>query len=119
VSCRQCENCLKPTAHRVLFVLTNLNLGDQIRWSKNALKEYVNIDTSILILKDNDDEPAESDFVKINLKEDEIIETPKKLVTVEEGTDKELDSKAVKVPTSSDKTVNLEKEENYENALHR
>ena len=48
--------------------------------------EY-NIDTSILILNGNDNQPAESDIVKINLKEDEIIETSKKFATVEEETD--------------------------------
>ena len=77
-----------------------------------------NIDTSILILNDN--EPAESDIVKINLKDDERIETSEKLVTVEEESVKAseaLDSEAIEVPTSSDKTVNLDKEENNENAL--
>ena len=49
------------------FTLENMELDNDVD----------NIDTSILILNDNDDEPAESDFVKINLKEDEIIETPK------------------------------------------
>ena len=58
--------------------------------------------------------------MKINLKEDEIIETSDKFVTVEEETDKAseaLDSEAIEVPTGSDKTVNLEKEDNNENAL--
>ena len=71
-------------------------------------------------MNDNDNEPAESDIVKINLKDVEIVETSEKLVTVEEESVKAseaLDSEAIEVPTSSDKTVNLEKEENNENAL--
>jgi len=39
-------------------------------------------------LNDNDHEPAESDIVIINLKEDEIIETSKNFVTLEEENDK-------------------------------